>query len=218
MLRKITEQNQAIQLRRAGISIREIARRLKISSSSASIWCKNVKLTVKQRALLASKSQNIELLQYYARKRHLDKITSQETIFKKASQDISQIDIKQLFITGIALYWAEGSKKDFGLSNTDPKLVRVFVDGLRRLFGLTNDDFTISIRIYEDLDRKNCLRFWSRVTRVPLGSRTSVNVLTGSKHGKLQYGMCRIRIKKGGLYLKEVFSMIEAIDQIIVPS
>ncbi len=127
--------------------------------------------------------------------------------------DFSRRDIA---LVVASLYWAEGSKKDFGLTNSDPRLIRVFMDGLRRVFALANDDFTISLRIYEDLNRDRCLSYWSHITDISLGPTTSVNVLAGSKQGKLAHGMCRVRVKKGGMYLKEIVNLIDLIDLDIV--
>ncbi len=91
---------------------------------------------------------------------------------------------KLLFLS--ALYWAEGSKKDFGLSNTDPELIKIFVEGLRKVFKIDNKRFRISIRIYEDLDSEKSLAFWSKITGVAKKDFVSVNTLRGKKNGKLQ--------------------------------
>ncbi|TSC80784.1 MAG: Uncharacterized protein G01um101429_93 [Parcubacteria group bacterium Gr01-1014_29] len=125
---------------------------------------------------------------------------------------------KDLALIATSLYWAEGSKKDFGLSNTDPDLIRLFLYTLRTTFGIQNSDLKISVRIYEDLNKKNCLKFWSEVTGIKLGKETSVNVLKGKKKGKLKYGMCRVRVKKGGLLLKEIFCIIKRLNQLIMSS
>jgi hypothetical protein len=113
-----------------------------------------------------------------------------------------------------ALYWAEGSKKDFGLSNTDPKLIKVFVNGLRDIYEIPNARFRVSIRIYEDMDREKCLNFWSKVVRIPKENFVSVNVLLGKKKGKLEFGMCRVRVSKGGDLLKK----LKAVNEIISSS
>ncbi|MBU6431339.1 hypothetical protein KGQ29_03120 [Patescibacteria group bacterium] len=106
-----------------------------------------------------------------------------------------------------ALYWSEGNKKDFNLINSDPDLIKVFVKGLRGLFGVSPDRFRISIRIYEDLDKVKCLNFWSRITKVPVQKFVSVNVLKGKKKGKLDNGMCRVRVEKAGSLLKYMLAI-----------
>jgi hypothetical protein len=118
---------------------------------------------------------------------------------------------KLLFLS--ALYWAEGSKNDFGLSNTDPDLIRVFVDGLRSVLGVSDDKLRISVRIYEDLDRERCLMYWSSIVGIPKENFINVNVLSGKKKGKLEYGMCRVRVLKGGDLLKKLKGINQAMAE-----
>lgn len=106
-----------------------------------------------------------------------------------------------------ALYWGEGNKKDFNLINSDPDLIKVFVKGLKDLFGIPANKLKISIRIYEDLDKIKCLNFWSGITKVPVHKFVSVNVLKGKKKGKLNNGMCRVRVEKGGNLLKYMLAI-----------
>ena len=109
---------------------------------------------------------------------------------------------KMLFLS--ALYWGEGGKTDFNFINTDPELIKVFIYGLQKIFGISKDRFRISIRIYEDLDKNKCLKYWSKITGIPIRKFVNVNILKGKKAGKLSYGMCRVRITKGGDMLKYI--------------
>ncbi len=118
---------------------------------------------------------------------------------------------KLLFLS--ALYWAEGNKKDFSLTNSDPNLISVFVNILKEEFNISNADLKISIRIYEDLNKETCLSFWSKIVGIPTDKFVSVNVLSGKKVGKLKYGMCRIRIVKGGRSLKKIQGINKAIAE-----
>lgn len=120
---------------------------------------------------------------------------------------------KTLFIS--ALYWAEGSKRDFGLSNTDPELIRLFVDGLREVFNITDDRLRISVRTYEDLDVEKCLNFWSAIVKIDKEKFVSVDILAGKKKGKLAYGMCRVRVTKGALLLKKIVGINKAMVAIL---
>ena len=103
-----------------------------------------------------------------------------------------------------ALYWGEGSKRDFGLSNTDPELIRVFIEGLREVFKIDEDRFRISIRIFEDMDKDKCLDFWSNIVGIAKDKFVNVDVLKGKKNGKLEFGMCRVRVTKGADLLKQI--------------
>ena len=123
---------------------------------------------------------------------------------------------KAIFLA--ALYWAEGSKKDFNLSNTDPQMIEVFVKGLEEIFGVPKDQIRVSIRIYEDLDKQKCLDFWSQIVGIPKEKFVNVNILKGKKEGKLSYGMCRIRITKGANMLKYMFAIRKRVGKLFFES
>ena len=117
------------------------------------------------------------------------------------------IDKKINAIIGACLYWAEGSKKDLSLSNTDPNLIKIFLTCLKNI-GVTKKVLKISIRIYEDIDRTQAIKYWAKVVGITPKEIISVNTLKGKKKGKLKYGMCRVRVKKGGNYFKLIQSVI----------
>lgn len=182
------------QLRSQGFSVPEISREVSIAKTTVLRYIKDVEILPEFLTDWAGKrggSKKKKLLQ-----------EKQALLEGKELVGVPSIKEKMLFLT--ALYWAEGSKADFGLSNTDPNLIRLFVQGLRDIFAISNDRLRISIRIYEDLDREKCLSFWSDVVGIPKEKFVNVNILVGKKKGKLIYGMCRVRVAKGGELLKKI--------------
>lgn len=195
------------RLRKTGRSIPEISRLLSLPKSTVSVHIQGIKI----------------LPQYYSRwleRRNAAKITSERgwhTAAQKAKSLFTSLTKRELTILAAALYWGEGTKRDFGLSNTDHELVRVFIYVLKKLWGIQEKDLKISLRLYEDLDKTACLEHWSKIVGFKLNDKTSVNILRGSKQGKLKYGMCRIRVKKGGWLLKEITSINRRVVEIIDP-
>lgn len=194
-------------LRKKGFSIPEISRECNRPKSTVSRHIKGVRI----------------LSRYYQRwlsRRNASKIISErnwQLADKKAKQLIDVITEKDLILMGISLYWAEGAKRDFTFSNTDAEMIRIFVYVLRKVFGIKDKDLKISLRIYEDLNKKTCLHYWSGIVGIKLGINTSVDILKGTKKGKLKYGMCRIRAKKSGLLLKEFFAIIKRVTSLTSP-
>lgn len=194
-------------LRRRGYSIPEISERCLVARSTVLRHVQDVHLTpvAKERLLERRRSSS----RAAATRSLLD-----ESAAKKFMPGITKRELKLLVIS---LYWAEGAKKDFSFCNTDPRMVRVFVNGLRYGFGVKDEDVKISIRIYEDLDVSTCLSFWSGITGIDLGTETKIDVLRGKKNGKLRYGMCRLRIKNGGRLLNEWKWVINRIESLVSP-
>jgi hypothetical protein len=130
------------------------------------------------------------------------KVLAENKAYNKALKTITSLKDKERELILASLYWGEGGKGDFNLTNTDPDLIRVFVKGLTEIYNIPVSKIRLSLRLYEDLDRDKCIDYWSQITGVPKENYRSVNVLVGKKLGKLMYGMCRLRIEKGGDMLK----------------
>ncbi len=197
------------RLRVTGHSISEISKECGISPATASRYMRGI--TIKK-----------QHLKRWLERRNASKIMSErnwDRAREAANSLVSKLTRKELSLIGVSLYWAEGAKRDFMFSNTDSRMVRVFVTILKDIFQVSNDDLKISLRIYEDLNKKACLTFWSQITGINLTTRkTSVDVLKGSKRGKLKYGMCRIRVRKSSLLLKKFSAIIDKIVEETRPS
>lgn len=207
MLARLTEEiKEKIKfLRQQGYSLPEISKELKVSRTSVLRYIKGVEILPEYLSKWAGKRGG-------SRKRRLLK---ESKAFEEGKKLVGRLTPREKFLILSALYWAEGSKKDFSLSNTDPNLVKVFVECTRDVFKLTNDQFYINVRLYEDLNKEKSLSFWSEVVKIPKQNLRGVNVLKGKKKGKLEYGMCRVRIAKGGDILKRIKGVNRAIFEIL---
>lgn len=181
-------------LRSLGYSLPEISRELEVPKTTVFRYIKDVQILP-------------EFIKLWEAKRagsRYKKILKEKQAFLDGRKVVGNLSSKEKMLFACALYWGEGSKKDFGLSNTDPELIKTFINVLRNVFNIQNDRLRISIRIYEDLDRDRCLNFWSRIVDIEKEKFINVDVLHGKKKGKLEYGMCRVRVLKGGDLLKQV--------------
>jgi hypothetical protein len=113
-----------IALRSQGYSVPEISKIVQTSKTTVLRYVKDVKILPEyinnwagKRGGSRKKKQQLERLAYKNGKELVAIPTKKE---------------KMLFLS--ALYWAEGSKRDFGLSNTDPDLICFFVTCLRDVF------------------------------------------------------------------------------------
>lgn len=191
-------------LRSKGWSLPEIYKKTRIGYGSIFRYIQNIQILPKYQNLWKGKRGGS-----IKRKNKLEKIAQ-----IKAKNDIKTLNSKDKLLLLTALYWAEGGKTDFNFINSDPEMVRIFVTGLREVFKITPNDLKVSIRLYEDLDKQTALAYWSKITQIPSGKFVKVNVLKGKKSGKLKYGMCRIRIKRGGNMLKYLLALNKRIGEL----
>lgn len=195
-------------LRQQGYSLPEIKKVVKVSHGSVFRYIQGIEILPEYKQVWHSKrGGSIKRMKIAEKKAE-----------KMANKFIKRLSVKEKMIFLSALYWGEGSKSEFGLSNTDPDLIKIFVNGLESVFNIHRDRLRVSIRIFEDLDQKKSLSFWSKITGIPKEKFTSVNILRGKKKGKLQYGMCRIRMTKGGDVLKYIKALNKKITNIFTSS
>lgn len=204
MAKRISKEtkDEIISLRKQGFSLPELKKKFKVGYGTIYRYVENIEILPKYRHLWFGKRGG-------SRKRQA---IAEQKARENAEQAIISIIDKELLLFVSALYWGEGSKADFGLINSDAELIRIFTTSLRRLFHIANNQLAVSIRIYEDLDSEQCKQYWSAITGVPIKDFLGVTILKGKKKGKLPYGMCRVRIKKGGNLLK----YIKAVQQVVV--
>lgn len=194
-------------LRSRGYSVPEISKTIGVSKTSVLRYIKGVEILP-------------EFLENWAGKRggsRKRKLSKERKAFEEARKIIGNLSNKEKLLFISALYWAEGNKKDFILINSDPDLVKVFVFALREVIGINEDRLHISLRVYQDIDIEKCKIFWSETLEIPKEKIRSINVLLGRKNGKLTYGMCRVRVTKGGDLLKQIGGIKKVVVESFVP-
>ncbi len=199
--------NLVKDLRTRGYSVPEIHRELKISKSSVLRYIKGTEILPEFRSR-------------WLERRNASKIISEKAwknAYSESKKLVDSLNNKELMLIAAALYWAEGTKKQFNLINSDPDLIRLFIKILIDVFKIPGQSIKISLRIFENIPVEKALKFWSEVTNFELNKQTEINIVKGSKKGKLPYGMCRVRVKKGGLLLKTMFAINKQVISIISP-
>lgn len=105
---------------------------------------------------------------------------------------------------GCMLYWAEGDKRRNAvrLANSDPEVVRYFVNFLRAYFGVRDDRIRVSCNLFADhLDRQCEIEdFWLRTLDLSRSCLCKSIVNRYSRYSqkkrknKLPYGTCRVAV------------------------
>lgn len=90
-----------------------------------------------------------------------------ETLF--LSKNPNTLEDSFLFGLGLGLYWGEGNKKNktsVRLGNTNPRLVKRFIEFLQHTYGARKEKFRFSLQIFSDMNPKEALRFWVNALQV----------------------------------------------------
>lgn len=109
MLAKIEEKNKAIELRKQGLSYREILEKIPVAKSSLCLWLKSVKLAKSQKQRLTAKK--LAGMKRGWEARHRNRVLLTEKVKNEAKGEISRLSERDLWLIGTALYWGEGDKE-----------------------------------------------------------------------------------------------------------
>ncbi|OGC92474.1 hypothetical protein A3D85_03025 [Candidatus Amesbacteria bacterium RIFCSPHIGHO2_02_FULL_47_9] len=173
--------NKAVKLRKSGQSVKNIAKSLSVSKSTASLWVRDVVLSLEQEEFLkqrslkgAEKGRTIGSL--VQKQRRLELLEAEKKIGIK---EMGQFTKDKLKIAGLALYWAEGSKKNrrVELCNSDPMIIKFFINWLTKTFDIAIRELSCYVGINEahkarETEVKN---YWSLLTKIPLTSFTKTS-------------------------------------------
>lgn len=179
---KSSEHLKALQLRKTGLSVKQIAKQLGVSKSTASLWTKDVPLSLKQRLILkqnfldGAERGRIIGSQVQKQKR-LDLIKSFEN---RGIKEFQKLSPQNLLIAGLALYWAEGSKKQrrVELCNSDPLMIKFFIHWLKQCYGIPKSELScyVGINAAHKYREQYVRKFWSDITGISTSQFTKTSL------------------------------------------
>lgn len=166
---------QAIDLRKQGFLFAEIARELNVAKSSVSLWTKDVELNERGYKILLERKRKYQLVKIQKLAQLRKERSKQElvNIRLNAKSIIDKINLetddKKLLCS--LLFWCEGSKdvtSGIRFTNSDPLLVKKFMNLFRDSFELDESRFRALIHLHDYHDVQKQLIFWSEVTNIPI--------------------------------------------------
>ena len=217
MKSRLEEKYKAIELRKKGLSYKDIMREVKVSKSSLSGWFKLVELSPEEEKQLEIRAvqnsgQGRERASISNRKKRIER----ENIAKLEAQKIfEKYENDPNFILGVGLYWAEGSKRTsvFQFMNSDPQMILFMIYWVKNYLKISQKNTSLRIHTHEDFRPENYEKFWSELTKIPL-TQFQKTIYKPNLHGifkkNLSYKGCARLEVSGGikilrilLYLKE---------------
>jgi len=206
MAKSITKKLQAQKLRKQGLSISEIAEKLDMRrSGTISMWCRDISLTPRQieRLIKKQKSGSAKGAQKLKQKR-LEEV---KMLKERGLREIGEINGRDLFIAGLAIYWSEGYTYEggdqVGFTNSDPKMILLMLEWFEKICEVSKERFKLAVRINQNHKHKTreVESYWSNLTGIPL-SQFNKTVLIKSKSKKVYpnsknyFGTPRITIRR----------------------
>ncbi len=221
---KSRERLKARSMRKRGVSIIVIAKKLLVSKSSVSDWCSDIKLTNRQlERLKNNKGVSLTTGQRMGseanKKKKIDAIKLANDIGLKTVKNLSKRE-QVLIVT--ALYWCEGSKSEstsrFVFINSDPKMIIFVKNFLVSVMKIPSEDIVCGLQI-NFIHKKRIiqvLNFWKNL----LGFKGNQVLKPYYVHTKVKkaysnyndyYGVCRLIVRRSKYLKYRMLGLIEAI-------
>lgn len=224
MNHKQVERDKAIKLRQEGRTYNEILKSVPVAKSTLSLWLRDIGLAKTQRQKLTAKK--VASQRRGGESRRLMRISQTETIYANCKKDIQQISNRELFLLGIALYWAEGSKKIKGrvgtmidFANSDPDMLKLFIKWLNTFTDIDKKDINLRLHIHEvhRINENKYKTYWSEYLGVPSEQFMKSNFkkhnpkTKRSNTGENYRGLVSVRVKKSTELNRRILGWIHAI-------
>lgn len=208
---------KAIKMLREGKAYSQILVEIPVAKSTLSLWLRSVGLSIPQKQKITELRRMAQKQGALARKQK--RINLQKEIFARSESEIGTISIRELWLIGTALYWAEGTKeKEYdpghptSFSNSDPRMISLFLTWLERCVNVDKSRIICSIYIHES-HRKNIekvLDYWSKSTNIPASQFTKTyfkKIKVNTKRhntGSLYYGLLRVTIRESSTLNRQI--------------
>lgn len=215
---------KARKLRRKGISVNKIAKKIGVSKSTASIWVRDIILTIEQlekiKQLEIKGSERGRLKSALLQKeRRLSLIEKHKKLGIEELRDISN---REFFVLGLALYWAEGTKKgqEISFCNSDPEMMKFFIGWITKFYSIKKDEIYFRIQVNElHKKREEIIRkFWSSVLDIPLNQirKTTFKKVKNKKvyeNFNEHYGTILAKIRQPSRVYYKILGQIEGLKE-----
>ena len=221
---KFELKSKALELRKKGWSIGSIARKIHISKSTASTWCREMKLSYRQKELLRTNAIKAghKGRMIGAEMNRNKRIQVQFEMRNNAKLFMGSLSRRDIDMFGIGLYWAEGHKtgNTLGIVNSNPSIIILAMQWLKNQFNLTEKDYMPRLFINENHHsrEKEIIDFWSNITKIPKSSFRNT-IFIKSKQVKIYenrdtyFGVMHLRVQKSSRLLYQVLAEIELVKE-----
>lgn len=215
---------KARKLREEGASVKEISRTLGVAKSTASIWVRDIILTIEQLEILRNNAiigaERGRLKSAFLQKEKRLKVISQfQELGIKKLENLTQ---REFLVAGLSLYWGGGSKKSQQVQfcNSDPRMIKFMIKWLKAFFNVDNEEMRCRLGINETHRSREIKvkEYWVEVTGIPISqfNKTLFKKTVNKKvYSNFQdhYGTLAVSVLKPTRYFYDIIGMIDGLNK-----
>ncbi|MEY2665010.1 MAG: hypothetical protein RLZZ480_115 [Candidatus Parcubacteria bacterium] len=172
MQSKEAEKKKAIELRKQGLTYREILAQLPVAKSSLSLWFSDMPLSKEEKIVLKKrKDSNISkgrIMAAASNRKH--KIARGQNYLIEAKKEFVDYVSEPLFHTGVSLYWAEGAKRNdsFLFMNSDSTMIETMLKWIEKYTEYGRRDLGFRLYLHQPFMHQQWEKWWAKELQVDL--------------------------------------------------
>ncbi len=222
----IYKKELAQKLRKEGLSIKEISKKIKSNKSTVSYWCRDILLTKEQLGRLQDKQKafGMKAILAVAEKKRKQRIEDTALHTERGAQDVGVITKRDLFMLGLALYWGEGYKKgsaETGFTNSDPFVIKMILRWFTECYGIQKEDFILRVSINQLHEERidDVVNYWAQITHLPIGQFTKPSLIKTktvkvyANHNQ-HFGTLRVKVRRGTNLRRRILGSLKHLENI----
>jgi hypothetical protein len=168
---------EAIDLRKEGCSVPDIARRLGVAKSTAFLWTKDMPLDPTPEHAEVRMQRHMEHMREVRWEPHRRERDARRAAIAQANAErVGDLSDREVLLLGAVAYWCEGQKAKpwqpnrcrLQFINSDTVLVALFLN-FTRLLGIDSSSLGYRLSIHEKADVEEASRWWADAVGVPVG-------------------------------------------------
>lgn len=194
------DKENAIEMRKIGMSYKEIKSALNVPTSTLSDWFSKKEWSdeIRQRLTASAQRKHTTRLVDLNKMRGQNLVQAYEAAREEARQEFESLKYDPLFISGIMLYWGEGvkdPKQGVKFTSSNPEMLRLYIEFLRGSCGIPIEKIRAYVLTYPEIEEKTSRAYWSKKIGLPWESFTKSSIIAGRQaKRRLGWGVCTVSV------------------------
>jgi len=214
---------RAKRMRKSGKSLGDISKKLNVTKSTLSFWCKDMILTEStiRKIQTKGKLKSIRGLLRYSEFKRKERIERNILQRQEGATILGTLSSRDVLMVGLGLYWGEGYKYEngeLGFTNSNPDMIRFYFKWLE-LWNIKKDSLIFKLTLNKFFIKKenDIENFWINFLGVKKKQFSKTTFIqTDLKKASMKdvekyKGILRVKVRKGTALRNKILGAIEHI-------
>ena len=216
----------AKKMRKSGISLGDISKKLHVTKSTLSFWCKDIVLSESaiRKIKTKGKVKSVKGLLRYSESKRKERMERSILQKQEGIKTVGILSSRDTLMIGFGLYWGEGYKYEngeLGFTNSNPYMIRFYFKWLD-LWNVEKGSliFRLTVNEFFKKEENKIKTFWVNFLGIKKEqfSRTTyikTNLKKASPENIEKYkGILRVKVRKGTSLRNKILGAIEYIAKV----